>query len=140
MIRYLTPKQLLRLHYLVMERYGEGEQAGILFEDRFYSVIERPKMVVFDQKIHPTLWQKAGALVQSIVQEHPFHNGNKRTAFATLDLFLKINGYELNLSEQEAIDFMVRVATDCDLKGDEGPVHIGEIIESSSVILENDRK
>jgi death on curing protein len=130
-IRYLTPKQLLRLHYLVMERYGENEQAGILFEDRFHSVLERPQMVVFEQEIHPTLWQKAGALVQSIVQEHPFHNGNKRTALATLDLFLRINGYQLNLSEQEAIDFMVRIATDSDWKGNEGPVYIGKIINSA---------
>lgn len=130
MIRYLTAEQLLFLHYLVMERYDEKEHGGVIFPDRFYSLVERPKMIVFGEEIHPTLWQKAGALVQSIVQEHPFVNGNKRTAFLALIYFLEMNGYTFQMSNEDAVEFMVRIATDDFLKGDNGPKRLGEIIKT----------
>jgi death-on-curing protein len=136
MIRYITSEQLLYLHYLVMEKYDEKDHGGVIFPERFYSAVERPQMVVFGQEVHPTLWQKAGALTQSLIQEHPFFNGNKRIALLCLIVFLELNGYELNISEAEAIELMVRIATDKRLKGDEGPKQIGAIIESSSVHLE----
>jgi death-on-curing protein len=138
MIRYLTAEQLLFLHYLVMERYDEKEHGGVIFPNRFYSLVERPKTIVFGEEIHPTLWQKAGALVQSIVQEHPFVNGNKRTAFLALIYFLELNGYTLQLSNEDAVELMVRFAIDDQLKGEDGPKHIGEIIKSMSV--ESERK
>lgn len=133
MVNYLTPKQLLRIHLLVMERFGEGEQAGILFPDRFYSAIERPQLNVFKKELYPDLWQKAAVLVQAIVQEHPFHNGNKRTAFAALDLFLRINGYELVLSNDEGIELMVQLATHKELKGKDGIAEIARRIEMSCI-------
>jgi death-on-curing protein len=132
MVKYLTPKQLLRIHLLVMERFGEGEHAGIFLPDRFYSATERPRINVFHKELYPDIWQKAAVLVQAIVQEHPFHNGNKRTAFAALDVFLKINGYELTLSNEEGIQLMIRIATDKDLKGKDGLTGITKMIKSSS--------
>lgn len=128
-MNYLTAEEVLSLHYMVMEKYGEGEQAGILLEDRFYAAIERPQMILFGQEVHPTLWRKAGALTQSIIQGHPFHNGNKRTAFICLIAFLELNGYTLNMSPEIAEELMVTIATDERFKGDDGPEEIGGIVK-----------
>ena len=132
MTYYLTAEEMLFLHYVVMEIYGEGEHAGILFEDRFYFAVERPQMSSFNVEVYPTLWLKAAALVQSIAQGHPFHNGNKRTALACLNIFLELNRYRFTLSSQEAEDFMVRIITEQCFKGNEGPIQIAELIETNS--------
>jgi death on curing protein len=137
MIRYLTAKDVLTIHYMIMELYGEGEEAGILFEDRFYSAIQRLQMISFGVEIHPTLWQKAGALIQSLIQEHPFYNGNKRTALACLNVFLEINGFVLTMPYKKAEEFIVKIATNEVFKGNNGPVKIGEIIQLNSSRYKN---
>src|SRR3954451_22479919 len=108
-IRYLSAEDIVELHYMMMRDFGEGEQAGVMFEDRLLSVAERPKSDYFGVQIFPTIWGKAGALVQSLVQVHPFYNGNKRTALVCLDTFLYLNGYELIMTNQEAEDFIVSI-------------------------------
>jgi death on curing protein len=132
-IRYLSAEDILQLHYMVMRDFGEGEQAGVMFEDRLLSIVERPRTEVFGVEVFPTLWQKAGALVQSIVQVHPFYNGNKRTALVCLQAFLHMNGYELAMSSREAEDFIVSIAVNPEFKGDDGPRVIGDILEKHSI-------
>lgn len=128
-IKYLTPNQIKQIHHRVMEKYGEGEQAGILFEDAFLSAVVRPQVEYFGQEVYPTIWDKVGALIQSIAQGHVFHNGNKRTAFVVARVFLGINGYQLEMDEDEAEEMMVAFVTEDRFKGDNGAREIGKVIE-----------
>jgi len=134
-IRYLSAEDIVELHHMVMRDFGEGEQTGVMFEDRLLSIAERPKTEVFGVEVFPTLWRKAGALVQSIVQVHPFHNGNKRTALVCLEAFLHMNGFELSMSTRDVEEFIVSIAVNSEFKGDEGPRNLGEIIEKYSIPL-----
>jgi len=127
-INYLSLEQILEIHHRVMDRYGEGEQAGVMFKDRLLSAIVRPQASYFGQELYPTLWDKVGALAQSLCQEHVFYNGNKRTAFAVIQLFLFINGFRLKASPKESEMMILDFVTDNRFKGDDGAREIGKII------------
>ncbi|MFC7440990.1 type II toxin-antitoxin system death-on-curing family toxin [Laceyella putida] len=133
MIRYLSVVDMIEFHHMMMSDFGEGEQAGVMFEDRLLSIAERPKSVYFGVEIFPTIWEKAGALVQSLVQVHPFHNGNKRTALVCLDAFLYMNGYDLTMPSQYAEDLMVAIAVNPEYKGDDGVKAIARVIRQNTL-------
>jgi death-on-curing protein len=56
------------------------------------------------------LASKAAALVHSLVLNHPFVDGNKRTAVLSTLVFLDLNGYVVRWDQQEALDFVLRLA------------------------------
>ncbi len=110
-MEYLTYKGVVLVHYLIMKRYGEGEHVGVKDERLLESALHRPKQTVFGEDAYPSLWEKAAALFQSVARNHAFYNGNKRTALAVMELFLKKNGYKLKKDyNQEIEDFTVDVA------------------------------
>ena len=89
----------LRLH---------GGAAGIRSEDMLESALARPL-----QKIAygaPDLCELAAAYLFGIAKNHPFVDGNKRTAFAAADLFLFFNGLSVEASQQDVIQFVLMVA------------------------------
>ncbi|MCP1191399.1 type II toxin-antitoxin system death-on-curing family toxin [Priestia flexa] len=75
------------------------------------SAIMRPQSSAFGSDAYPSLELKAAALFESLAQNHSFHNANKRTAFACLFLFLRTNGWILNVREKEAEDMTSFVVT-----------------------------
>lgn len=119
-----------------MSQHGDAEQAGVKFPDRLAFAIERPKQIIFGEEIYPTLAQKAGALTQSLIQTHPFHNGNKRTALLSLSTFLRMNEYCLTLSEENVVELIVQFTAEEQFRGDNGAKEIGKVIEKNMVILE----
>lgn len=62
------------------------------------SAVSRPFHSAFGADVYPSVTEKAAALFHSLISNHPFHNGNKRTAVIALDQFLLANGYYLLLS------------------------------------------
>jgi death-on-curing protein len=127
-MNYLSKKDVLMIHYLIMKKYGGGEQAGFKDEGLLDSAIHRPQQTLFGEDAYASLFEKAGALFESIARNHAFHNGNKRTAFAVTEVFLKKNGYKIRVNTKENEDFTVKVA--------QGHVDISEIsmwLETHSV-------
>lgn len=85
MTEYVTTADALFFHKELIERYGGAtsiRDAGAL-----ESALHRPRTGYYDTIIH-----EAAALLESLVQNHPFVDGNKRVAFAVVDVFLRING------------------------------------------------
>jgi death-on-curing protein len=130
-IQYLTEEQVLQIHFFIMNLHDDAGQARVKFPNLLASAIERPKQIVFGEEVFPTLAQKAGALTQSLIQTHPFHNGNKRTALLCVSTFLRLNGYQLTLTEEEAVVLMVQFAVEERFKGDNGVYEIGKVILES---------
>ncbi|EGL81740.1 death-on-curing family protein [Caldalkalibacillus thermarum TA2.A1] len=118
--RYLSPRDVAVIHFMVMKKYGEGEQAGIKDQGLLESAVYRPQQTVFGQEAYPTLFEKAAALFESLVRNHPFFNGNKRTAFVATDIFLKKNGYKIIPDDENEV-FIVLVAN--------GNLEFSDIIE-----------
>ena len=107
---YLATKDVTIIHYIIMKKYGEGEQAGIKEEGLLESAVHRPQQFAFGEDAYPSLLEKAGALFESLARNHCFYNGNKRSAFAALDIFLKKNGYKLKQNDKANEDFTLAVA------------------------------
>jgi death-on-curing protein len=91
MTEYLTTADALFFHKQLIERYGGAP--GIRDVGALESALHRPQTGYYETLIH-----EAAALCESLVQNHPFVDGNKRVAFAVVDVFLRINGYTITAS------------------------------------------
>ena len=74
------------------------------------SACHRPRSGFFGQEAYPTLAGKAGALMHSLACNHALVDGNKRLALLATVVFLRINGYRLNLTGDQAFDLTLAVA------------------------------
>lgn len=108
-MRYLTIKRVLYLHRLVIERSG-GSQ-GLRDQGALESAFAQPRMT-FDQiDLYPTLAAKAAALGYSLIQNHPFLDGNKRAGHAAMETMLGLNGYEIASTVDEQEQVILEVAS-----------------------------
>ena len=74
------------------------------------SALSQPKATFFGELLHPTIHEQAAAYLYHIAKNHPFLDGNKRTAYGGMEAFLRLNGHNLNLTDDEAYDMVMRVA------------------------------
>ncbi len=103
----LTIDQILQIHVLVV---GEtGGSTGIRDLGRLESVVSTQNQYVFGKEMYPGPIQKAAALIRGIIGDHPFKDGNKRTALLAGLAFLKINGIVLKLNPGDLENFAVKV-------------------------------
>lgn len=70
----------------------------------------RPQATFGQNELYPDLFSKAAALMDSLTRNHPFVDGNKRTAIAGAALFLRLNGYQLVVENSEMIQFTLACA------------------------------
>ncbi|NJM88164.1 MAG: type II toxin-antitoxin system death-on-curing family toxin [Hydrococcus sp. RU_2_2] len=103
MIRYLTLVEVLDLHHQIIEQFKGA--IGIRDLKALESAIAQPRMTFGGEDLYPTTVDKASALGFSIIMNHPFVDGNKRTGHAAMETFLILNGLEINASidEQERV-------------------------------------
>lgn len=106
-IRYLSVEEVIAINVAMIQRYSPDEQIGVRDQGLLESAVMRPKQSAFGEDAYPTIFEKAAALFESLGQNHPFHNANKRTAFTALIIFLKYNQYAFEMSPKEAEDFTV---------------------------------
>ena len=102
MIRYLTLADVLSLHADLLA--ASGGAAGIRDLGRVQAALAQPMASFDDAELYPTLVAKAAALGFSLIQGHPFVDGNKRIGHAAMEVFLFLNGLEIvaPTDEQEA--------------------------------------
>ena len=108
MIRYLTVEEILRLHFQLIEDFGGSH--GIREENRIKSVVEAPKQVVFGTEQYGTALEKAAVYMRNIISDHPFIDGNKRTAVTCAGIFLVRNGFVLTATAKELEFLAIKVA------------------------------
>ncbi|XGB40286.1 MAG: type II toxin-antitoxin system death-on-curing family toxin [Cyanobacteria bacterium LVE1205-1] len=103
MIRYLALIEVLELHRRILEQSGGA--LGIRDLGLLESAIAQPRMTFDREDLYPSLLEKAAALGFSIIMNHPFVDGNKRTGHAATELLLVLNGLEISASvdEQERV-------------------------------------
>lgn len=109
-MNYLTLEEILRLHFQIIEDFGGSH--GVRDEGRLKSVEAAPQQVVFGQEQYETVFEKAAVYIRNIVADHPFVDGNKRTAITSGGIFLARNKHELTADPKELEDFAVWVATE----------------------------
>jgi death-on-curing protein len=92
-VRYLTLNEVLALHGQVMAQSAGA--VGILNLPLLESALAQPRMTFGGDDLYPTLVEKAAALGYSLIKNHPFVDGNKRTGHAAMEVFLVLNGLEI---------------------------------------------
>lgn len=107
---YLTLEEILRLHFQIIEDYGGLH--GVRDEHRLLSAIKAPQQKVFGQQQYTSLYEKAAIYLRAIISDHPFSDGNKRTALVMCGIFLVCNGKSMRIEPEELEDFIVRIATE----------------------------
>lgn len=108
-MRYLTLAEVLEIYRRVMEQ--SGGMPGIRDIGALESAIAQPRMSFAGEDLYPTIVEKAAALGYSIIQNHPFADGNKRTGHAAMETFLLLNGFEIAADIVEQVDVILSVAS-----------------------------
>ncbi|MFD0674722.1 type II toxin-antitoxin system death-on-curing family toxin [Cohnella sp. GCM10027633] len=107
LIRHLTVQEVIAINVALIQKYSPGEIIGVKDGGMLESAVNRPQSSAFAEDAYPSLFEKAVALFESLGQNHPFQNANKRTAFVSLVVFLKYNGYDFIMDSKAAEDFTV---------------------------------
>ena len=91
---YISMDEVLVLHQHIIET--SGGSIGLLNRSGLESAVEQPRMTFDGQDLYPTVVEKAAALCFSLIQNHPFIDGNKRVGHAAMEASLILNGYEID--------------------------------------------
>lgn len=106
-MRYLTSENIIQIHFEIIEAIGGSH--GIRDTGLLESATERPKASFGGKDLYPNIFLKTAALVHSLLFNHPFIDGNKRTAVVAMIEFLKINNKNLKVEQKELVDFALWV-------------------------------
>ncbi|QMS89990.1 type II toxin-antitoxin system death-on-curing family toxin [Nostoc edaphicum CCNP1411] len=105
--RFLSISQVLDIHQDEINSFGGT--SGVRDEGLLDSALAQPQATFGGELLHPTIHEQAAAYLYHLAMNHPFIDGNKRTAFAVMDTFITLNGYSLNLSQEQAYNLVIRV-------------------------------
>lgn len=105
--RFLELSEILLIHGVQIVRFGGMH--GIRDEGLLESALAQPKATFSEELLHPTIYEQAVAYLYHIAKNHPFIDGNKRTAFAAMDVFLRMNGYILKLTDAQSYGLVLQV-------------------------------
>ena len=109
MTRYLSLSEILELHALLIEQSGGTN--GIRDRGSLESAISQPQMTFGGEDLYPNIIEKASTLGFSLILNHPFFDGNKRTGHAAMETFLILNGWEIEASIDEQENIILGVAS-----------------------------
>ncbi|NIM92109.1 MAG: type II toxin-antitoxin system death-on-curing family toxin [Anaerolineales bacterium] len=107
-MRTLTPQQVLFLHARMIEEIGGSH--GVRDLGLLLSALARPSATFEGRELYPSLFSKAAAILESLVNNHPFVDGNERTGIGAAALFLSGNGYKLAASKDQIVSFTLGIA------------------------------
>ena len=109
-VEYLTSDFVFFIHAVAIDKefcvYGEqvkysNELRGIKDTNLYNSALYEPKQSFDGQDLYPDVITKASCYLRSFAMDHPFHDGNKRTAVLATIVFLEMNGYKTTCTNQE---------------------------------------
>ena len=99
---YPAVEEVLTAHARLIAVFGGA--GGVRDRGALEAAVARPQSGYYTDLI-----EQAAALLESLSQNHPFVDGNKRTAIAVTAAFLRVNGYRLRLNDLEAYQFLIRL-------------------------------
>lgn len=127
----LTKAEILKIHASLCERYGGDDTVRDM--DLLDSLCVTPYQEVFGEVLYPTVYDKAAKFLETFVHYQLFADGNKRTGFMTMCVFLESNGIRFNMQPKEAYLFVMDV-----IQGKYPEIKdIAKIIKENSYVIED---
>jgi death on curing protein len=108
-MRFLDIREVLVLYRQIITQ--SGGSAGLRDMGALESAIAQPHMTFDGNELYPSIAQKAAALGFSLINNHPFVDGNKRIGHAAMEIFLVLNGYEIAAAVDEQEKLILAVAS-----------------------------
>ncbi len=110
-VQFLSVDEVLEMHTRLIVRFGGAD--GLRDMGLLESALYRPQTGYYSDLV-----EMAAALFESLMNNHPFVDGNKRVAFFSTDVFLRINGYKLAVEPNVAYAFLMGLfdTNTCDLE------------------------
>lgn len=108
-IRYLGYNEVLDVYREQINKFGGF--GAVRDNNALLSVIANPQREFAGKELYPTVASKAAIVVYSLIKNHPFIDGNKRTAFIWGRTFLRLNGYDVE-TLSKYYDMVVKIAKD----------------------------
>jgi death-on-curing protein len=105
---FLSAEQILFIHARLIEETGGSH--GVRDLNGLLAAVGRPQGSFDDQELYPDLFSKAAALMDSLIRNHPFTDGNKRTGVTAAGLFLRRNGYNLTATNADLVEIAMGIA------------------------------
>ena len=109
-LNYLSEAELIAVNHEMIGKYGGLH--GVRDLNFLRLAAGRPQMSAGLKDAYPTIYLKAAAMFHSIINNHPFFDGNKRTSLFSVVLFLEYNDYSLEFTKKEGIEFTLRAHND----------------------------
>jgi death on curing protein len=111
----ISANSLIQIHDLLAEHFADTPDPisppGVRDRSLLESAAARPQQTIGGRDAYPSPFEKAAALFHSLINNHPFHNGNKRVALVAAHVMLDQSGYWLNYStDDEMFEFTRRAA------------------------------
>lgn len=106
---FFTFEQVVKLHSSLIAQTGGMD--GLRDENLLDSALKTPFQTFSGGELYPSVFDKAAQLCYSLIENHPFLDGNKRIGVHLTLLFLKLNGVELEYSQQELVNFGLGIAS-----------------------------
>ena len=101
-------EEVINIHEILIDKFGGSH--GIRDIKGLESALNRPYMT-FDQKdLYSTPVEKAAALIESLISNHPFVDGNKRIGYVIMRYFLLQNNMDIQATQSEKFDFVISIA------------------------------
>jgi death-on-curing protein len=98
---YLTVAEVVAIHHHQIEEYGGA--LGLRDPGALEAAVFRPQTGYYN-----SLSEEAAALLESLVNNHAFLDGNKRVGFAAMHTFLLVNGFDLDVTSKAAHEFIIK--------------------------------
>lgn len=108
-MRYLTVGEILEIYSRIIEQ--SGGSFGIRDIGALESAAAQPRMTFGGEELYPSIIEKAATLGYTLIQNHPFLDGNKRIGHAAMETFLLLNGYQINASIEEQYEIILKIAS-----------------------------
>ena len=102
-------EQVVKIHRSLIEKTGGMD--GIRDAQLLDSALKTPFQTFGGNNLYPDILDKASQLCYSLIENHPFVDGNKRIGVHLMLFFLKLNNIEVNYSQQELIDFGLDISS-----------------------------
>ena len=109
MIKYLTVDQVIGFHDELLNLFGGLR--GIRDKNLLHSALDAPRTAFNGADMYPSIYEKAGVYLYHITKNHPFNDGNKRTAFVTTLAFIEANHAKIKFDLSNLEKMVVEVAS-----------------------------
>ena len=129
-MRYLSLHEVISLHSLLISQ--SGGSSGLRDRGALESAVAQPEASFGGEDLYPDLASKAAALGHSLIQNHPFVDGNKRIGHGAMEVFLLLNGHEIDASVDDQEKIIIDVAS-----GKVSRIELSEWI-SKNMVARND--